>query len=150
MFITEELKLTGFVTVSVVGPNGKVKDKREINNLVVQGGKNFIASRFIDTEGTTVQYVGMGLGTVAAALSDIQLGGEVATRAVIESASRTDNLVTFNGYFLPNNPNYTVNVTEVGLFNASAGGIMIARTSFAVVTKEALDVLAVQWKIRVG
>ena len=150
MFITEELKLTGFVTVSVVGPNGKVKDKREINNLVVQGGKNFIASRFIDTEGTTVQYVGMGLGPVAATLSDIQLGSEVATRAVIESVSRTDNTVTFNGYFLPNNPNYTVNVTEVGLFNASAGGIMIARTSFAAVTKEALDVLAVQWKIRVG
>lgn len=150
MFITEELKLTGFVTVSVVGPNGKVKDKREINNLVVQDGKNFIASRFIDTEGTTVQYVGIGLGTVAAALSDIQLGSEVATRAVIESASRTNNIVTFNGYFLPNNPNYTVNVTEVGLFNSSAGGIMIARTSFAAVTKEALDVLAVQWKIRVG
>ena len=52
------------------------------HNLVVQGGKNFIASKFIETESTKVQYVGMGLGATPAALSDIQLQSEVATRAI--------------------------------------------------------------------
>lgn len=150
MFLDDSVKIEGFVSLTVIGPDGKVKDFREKHNLVVQGGKNFIASKFIETESTKVQYVGMGLGATPAALSDIQLQSEVATRAVIESASRTDNLITFNGYFLPNNPNYTVNVTEVGLFNLASSGIMIARTTFPAVTKEALDVLAVQWKIRIG
>jgi hypothetical protein len=149
MFL-DELKIIGEVCVSVFGPDGNLKEKREIHNLVVQGGKNFIAAKLLETEATKIQYVGMGLGSTAPTLADVQLQSEVATRAVIESASRTDNLVTFNGYFLPNNPNYTVNVTEVGLFNASSGGIMIARTTFPAVQKEALDVLAVQWKIRIG
>ena len=45
MFKKEETKATGKLTVEIKDKNGLVKDTREVKNLVVQAGLDFIASR---------------------------------------------------------------------------------------------------------
>ena len=41
-------------------------------------------------------------------------------------------------------------ITEAGIFNASTGGDMFARTKFAVVNKGAADSMTITWTITVS
>ncbi|MBW2596802.1 MAG: hypothetical protein JRC93_12700, partial [Deltaproteobacteria bacterium] len=44
----ETIKITGRVKIELFGPDGKLKDSREIKNLVVTVGLNHIADQMSD------------------------------------------------------------------------------------------------------
>ncbi len=59
--LNDQLKVTGDVVVEITGPDGQIKDRREIKNLVVSTGKTFIASRIVGTP-TAMSHMAIGVG----------------------------------------------------------------------------------------
>ena len=116
MFNTEEnLKLRGSVDIKVIGPDGITKENRFIPNLVVQSGKNYIATRMIGTATSVtavyttasatscMTYMSLGTSTTTASVNDTTLGTEVTvagdiaaySRAPIASTTQSTGVVTY-------------------------------------------------------
>ena len=98
MFKKEETKATGKLTVEIKDKNGLVKETREVKNLVVQAGLDFIASRMKDTTADVMSHMGIGTGSSAAASSDTTLGTEAARQA-LTSTTVNNNAVSYVASF---------------------------------------------------
>lgn len=125
---------------------GDIIEKIYIPNLVVAVGRTYIASRMIGTTSTVMTHIALGANSTAAVNGDATLGTELG-RAVLTSSTSLDNVVTYTATFGAGVA--TGSVQEAGIFNATSGGIMLARTTFAVVNKGVSDILAVAWTISV-
>jgi hypothetical protein len=144
--ILEDITVTGTVKVVVRDENGDVKEEREIKNLVVTSGRNFIAGRMTGTA-TAMSHMAVGSGTATPALGDTALGTQLG-RVALTSATTTNNVTTYTATFAAGTG--TGAVTEAGIFNASTGGTMLCRTTFAVVNKGAQDTLAITWAVTIS
>lgn len=142
----DQLKVTGDVVVEITGPDGLVKDRREIKNLVVTTGKTFIAARMVGTP-TEMSHMALGADNTAAAVGDTALGSELG-RVALASDTSSGAIVTYTASF-PAGTATGANV-EAGIFNASSGGTMLCRTVFAVVNKGADDAMSITWAITVS
>jgi hypothetical protein len=142
----EQIKVTGQVSIVITDKNGQIKDQREIKNLVVTTGKEFIAARMVGTP-TAMSHMALGSNNTAAANGDTALGGELG-RVALASASATGAVVTYTATFPAGTA--TGAVVEAGVFNASSSGTMLCRTVFAVVNKGADDAMSVTWAITVS
>ena len=140
------LILTGRVNYKLFDKSGKLKEERDINNVVVTAGKDFLADWLAAASqaGAFMQYLALGTGTNAASSSDTVLQTEVGTR-VAGSLSSTTNVWQNQGSFGPGVA--TGAITEAGVFSAAAAGTMLARQVFAVINKGAADTLQVTWQI---
>lgn len=148
--LNDSLKVTGDVVVEITGSDGQIKDRREIKNLVVTAGKQFIASSMLKTttnSPTAMTHMAIGAGTVAAAAGDTALGSQLG-RVALDSAAAAGAVVTYTASFPAGTG--TGAVTEAGIFNASSGGTMLCRTVFAVVNKGADDAMSITWQITVS
>lgn len=177
MLTDEFLKLRGSVDIKVWGPDGSLKEDRFIPNLVVQAGKNYIATRMIGTSNATavattnsttscMTHMALGTSTTTALVTDSTLSSEVTvagdiaayTRATIASTTQSTGVVTYVAVFGTNNPqrsntSNTTAITEAGIFNSSnaaLGGTMLCRTTFAAVNKGNDDTLQITWSITVS
>ncbi len=152
--IYEDLAAVGRLKIQVISPDGKVKDEREVKNLVVDAGKTFIAASMLKTTTNSpaaMTHMAIGTNATAAAAGDTALGGEVGTRVAFSpAASNAANVVTYVGTFLPNNPATSQGIQEAAIFNNSSGGTMLCRTTFAVVNKDPADTLAITWTITIN
>ena len=176
----ENQKMRGSAEVKLIGPDGEIKETRFIPNLVVQNGKNYIATRILGTASGTwaasnyvtssltsaMTHMAIGSSTTAAVVTDVSLGGEIAVagdisayaRMYMSSASQTTGVVTYITTFGVNNPNRTITsnttaITEAGIFNSSTsalGGTMLCRTTFNPVNKGNDDTLQITWTITVS
>lgn len=143
--INEGLKLKGRVGIQLRDAQGNVKETREIDNLVVDTGLNFICDRMEGTSEAVMSHMGLGSGTTAAAAGDTDLESLLGSREALDSTTVTDNTITYVASFEAGDA--TGAVTESGLFNASTAGTMLCRTVFAVVNKQADDTMTVTWTI---
>lgn len=137
-------KTTGMVHLKLVTHDGSVKTEFDHKNLVVQTGLNLIATRMSGSSSGAVSHMAIGTSDVAVASGDVSLGAEL-NRATTTVAGITNNVVTWTSMYGAGVA--TGNVSELGLFNASSAGNMIARTVFPVVQKGASDVLYVSWSV---
>ena len=140
--INENLTLTGAVTIAV---NGEVV--KEIPNLVVTTGKNFVSSRMKDTTKSAMSHMEIGSGTTSAAAGQTTLVTAV-DRNALTSTTVTNNTIIYVCTWAAGDG--TGAITESGLFNASSGGDMLCRTVFAVVNKGSADSMTVTWTITVS
>ena len=140
--INENLTLTGAVTIAV---NGEVV--KEIPNLVVTTGKNFVSSRMKDTTKAAMSHMEIGSGTTSAAAGQTTLVTAV-DRNALTSTTVTNNTIIYVCTWAAGDG--TGAITESGLFNASSGGDMLCRTVFAVVNKGSADSMTVTWTITVS
>ena len=148
--IQENIKVTGDVTVTITGKDGQVKDQRQIKNLVVTAGKQFIAASMLKTTTNSpaaMTHMGIGSGAVAAAAGDTALGSQLG-RVTLASNTASGAVVTYTATFPA--ATGTGAVTEAGIFNASTAGTMLCRTVFAVVNKGADDAMSITWAITVS
>ena len=139
--INEDLKLKGKLKIAL---NDKVV--QEVDNLVVTAGKNFVADR-MKNNSTVMGYMAVGTGSTAAAAGDTTLGSE-SDRNALTSTTVTNNEVAYVGTWAAGDA--SVAITEAGLFSASSGGTMLARTVFSAVNKGASDSLTITWTITVS
>jgi hypothetical protein len=145
----ESLKITGSLKIDVFGPDGSLKDSREVKNLVVTSGKTFIASRMVGVASNVMSHMELGTGTTAAAVGDTALGTVIASsRVALSSATSSTNVVTYVASFPAGTG--TGAVTEAGTFNAASAGTMLCRTVFSVVNKGVDDAMIITWTITVS
>lgn len=135
------MKMSGKLTISL---NDEVV--REVDNLVVTAGKEFVASRMIGTSANVMSHMAVGSGSTAAAAGDTALGSELGRTTT--SASASGAVVTFSSTFSAGTG--TGAVTEAAILNASSSGTMLCRTVFSVVNKGASDSMTVSWTVTVS
>jgi hypothetical protein len=140
----EDIKVSGRLQIKIFDESGNLKDERDLNNLVVTTGKNFIASR---TASAVMSHMAVGSGTSSPVVGDTALGGELG-RASLTSGTATNAVATYVATF--NAGIGTGAVTEAGLFNSGVGGTMLCRTVFAVVNKGAADTMTVTWTVTIS
>ena len=138
-------------TISLVGEievllnNQVVLEKK---NLIVQVGKNFLASAVINNSTSPFVAMAIGTGTDAASLSDTTLQIE-SVRAAFTTSSVSTNVVSLSNTYAAGTG--TGAVTEAGLFNNStSGGTMLSRVVFSAINKGAADTLTINWTVTVG
>jgi len=142
--MNDGLKLRGDVALVLRDKHGNVKDERNIKNLIVDTGLNFICDRMKNDE-TAMTHMALGSGSTAAAAGDTSLGSQLGSREALDSDTVSANTITYTSSFEAGDA--TGSVTEAGIFNAASGGTMLCRTVFAVVNKGADDSLSVTWTI---
>ncbi len=141
--INENFEVTGAV---VIRKNGEIV--KEIPNTIVTTGKNDIAS-LITGSGAVITHMGVGTGTTGVVAGDTALETEVDRNALVTSGGvASTNTVEFESVW--NAGDGTGALTEAGLFSASTGGTMLARTVFSVVNKSASDILTITWTVTVS
>jgi hypothetical protein len=145
--LNESLPLKGELTLTLLDGEGKVKDFRDIKNLIVQVGKNFLASAIINSSTSPFTYMAIGTSGTAAATSDTALGAETA-RQVFTSSSVSTNVVTLSTTYAAGTGTGTLQ--EAGIFNASSSGTMLSHVVFSSISKAAADSLVITWTITVG
>lgn len=142
--INSNIKIVGDLRVVLKDSEGKIKEEREINNLVVSTGLAFIASRMKDTTDDAMSYMAVGTSTTAAAAGDTTLGTEI-DRNALTSTTVSSNTITYVADWAAGDG--TGAITEAGLFNAASAGTMLARTVFDVINKSANDSLSITWQV---
>lgn len=145
--INENMKAKGRLSVVLTDKNGNVKDSREVDNLVVNTGLAFIASRMKDVTDDAMSHMAVGSGTTAAAGGDTALGSELG-RVSLTSTTVTSNAIAYVATFGAGTG--TGAVTEAGILNAASAGTLLCRTVFDVVNKSADDTLSVTWTITIS
>lgn len=150
--LNDTIKITGNVNIVLRGPDGQVKDQRDIKNLVVTTGKEFIAASMIKTTSNTpaaMTHMELGTGTTAAAVGNTALETVIAaSRVTLTSATNANAVTTYVANFPAGTG--TGAVTEAGIFNNSSGGTMLCRSVFSVVNKGADDTMSITWAITVS
>jgi hypothetical protein len=140
--IKDDFKLKGKLSIAI---NDEVV--KEVDNLVVTDGKEFVASRMKDATATAMSHMAIGTGSTAAAAGDSALGSQSA-RVALTSTTVTNAEVAYVATFGAGTG--TGAITEAGLFNASSGGTMLCRTVFSVVNKGASDSMTITWTVTVS
>lgn len=144
MKTNDSVKATGQVSIDIFGPNGELKEKAYIPNLVVAVGRAYIASRMKDDSSTAMSHMAVGTGAVAADAADTTLGTE-ANRQLLLSTIVASNVVTYTAEYAAGQG--TGALTEAGIFNASSAGTMLCRTVFDVINKAADDSMTITWTV---
>ena len=148
----DSINMKGRLNIVLTGPDGEVKDQREVDNLVVTVGKNFIASSMAKTTTNSpaaMTHMEVGTGTTAAAVGDTTLETAVASsRVTLTSTTVTTNSVAYVASFPAGTG--TGALTEAGIFNASSSGTLLCRTVFSVINKGAADTLGITWTVTVN
>lgn len=143
------VKAKGKVTLVLTAPDGTVKEVQEVDNLVVQTGLNYIASRMKDATATAMTHMEVGTSSTAATLAQTALIAAVASsRTALTSTTVTTSSVAYACTFGAGVG--TGALTEAGIFNASSSGTMLCRTVFSVINKGAADTLTITWTIAVS
>lgn len=150
------VKATGKVSILLTDALGNIKDEREIDNLVVLTGREFMASRMKDATATVMSHMAVGTSNTAPASGDKNLGAEVgSSRTALTSTTVTSNAVTYACTFNPGVG--TGALVEAGIFNygtytasPSASQILLCRTTYAVINKGAADTLTISWTVTIS
>ncbi len=139
----DQVTAKGRLHVELLDADGGILKIREFDNLVVTSGLTFLAARAVGTP-TIMSHMAVGTGTAAAALGNTALGAENG-RVALSTSTSAANVITYTATFGPGVG--TGSVSELGLFNASSAGTMLARTVFTAIPKDAPMTLTVTWTI---
>lgn len=152
-----DFRVTGQVNLKLYNKYGEIIDERESKNLVVDTGKTYIASRIASNTAAIVSYMGIGTSntynassTVGVSASDTNLTTQAASSTrVAVTPTATGNQVSYTGVFVSGNGGG--DIKEAALFSAASGGIMLARTTFGIITKVlGSDQLTLTWTLTVS
>lgn len=149
--LKDKVKAKGVVHFVLTDEHGNIKQQHE-QNLVVNTGLVYIASRMVGVAKSVMSHMAVGTGTTAAAAADSALQTESArvalTSTTIVTTTATNDAVQYIATFNPGTG--TAALTEAGIFNASSSGDLLCRTVFPVINKGALDTLTITWKVTVA
>lgn len=150
--LLDKVKFTGSLSIKLFDENQNLKEERHINNLVVDSGFAYIASRILGNSPGVMSHMALGTGTTAAAGAQTTLTTEIGRVAFNSASNVTVNVTNDSAQYVATFDAgvATGALAEAGLFNASSGGTMLARTTFPVVNKQATDTLVITWIVRAG
>lgn len=142
------IHVTGLVELLLYN-KGILKERIVTKNMVVTAGKVLIASRLVDAIDIVPGYMWLGTSNTAESTGQTNLllpvsGGRLA----LSGTSRTANIITYTATFDAGVA--TGFLVEAGIFNANTGGTMLCRTVFDQVSKNADDILTINWNITIN
>lgn len=146
------IRLRGSLEILLKNLRGEVVDRRKVDNTVVTVGRRWVLQQINSTDHVTAQalsYLAVGTSTTAPATSDTGLGSE-SSRIAINSFT-TSNLTSnppswrAEASWATNQANTTLG--EVGMFQSSTGGTMLARATFATINKTTSNTLSLSYTI---
>lgn len=156
--VLDGLKITGKLRIEVHGPDGKLKDFREINNLVVNTGLTHVRGLMQGAAPTAMTFMGVGSGTTSPSATDTALETEITTglsgtRVSITRTTSGSYATTYTAAWTAGQATNGA-ITEAGIFNASSlpppSGTMLSRSTFTAIPKAAGDSLTINWTITVS
>lgn len=140
-----KFKVSGKYELECVGPDGRVKDRRVINNLVVNAGLNWIREFAFDSVTPTaiarMGWIAVGTGTTAVSAAQTALVTELVREAVDTYTAGGTGVCVISNTFAAGVAAGAV--TEAGTFNAAAAGTMWNRVKFDPINVGGGDVLKV-------
>ena len=166
----------GNIAIAHFGPDGDLIEDRYYSNLVVGIGKEYIARKIIDSNGSTPNRmshmaIGGSITTVtptkpsyadSETVTALTTGGAAAlaerarvalTSQSVATTSGNDKVVTYVATFPAQTPNVKVAIVEAGIFNdasaATSPQYMLCVTSFDVVNKEVNDSITITWTVTI-
>lgn len=151
---SDELKVTGRVHLELRGPDGALKEVRDIDNLVVNVGKTHIRDLLQDkSTPTEMSHIALGSGNTAAAATDTQLQTEynpTERKATVRTDSGSFGVIhttTWNAGEATQSA-----IVEAGIFNSGtlSSGTMLARVVFSAIAKGASDTLTIAWTVTIS
>jgi hypothetical protein len=153
MHMREALDMRGRLTVQIRNAQGEWVDEIGANNNIVLTGRDLVAKLFIKETITPISHVAVGTGNAAVTAADAKLGGELFRKA-INPVNASQNITTTSD----NKKKVTMTVdldfaeangalTEAGLFNDPAAGVMYNRVVFPAINKTADFKLTLIWEI---
>ena len=143
MKLDSNLAMKGRLTIAI---NDEIV--RDIDNLVVNNGKSYVASRMAADGTAVMSHMAIGAGVSAAGVTDSALGEQKAIVALNDgSPTLSGATVTYAATFGINIPSSAAAITEAGIFNDASSGTMLCRTVFAVVNKQPSDSMTITWAV---
>lgn len=148
---TETIKLKGSFHFVHRDKEGRIKDVRDIKNLIVNAGKAAVAGLILtDVSVSDFDQIAIGTGTTAPAAGDTAL--ETETHRSAGTGSRVTTSVTDDTAQLVVTFNFSGSyaITEAGVFNAGSGGDMLCRQTFSAINVANGDSLEITYKVQVS
>lgn len=140
--VNDNLKVTGQVSCFM---NGVLKGT---HNLVVDGGKAWIAGRMVGGE-NIASHIAVGSNNTPSAGGQTALLGEIFRKIMeVAGGESAGAVATFKVTLGAGEATGTIN--EAGIFDASSSGTMVARSVVGPYVKGANDVLSIVWTITVS
>jgi hypothetical protein len=153
--LKDKMKATGKVVVCLRGPDGKIKDRQTVRNLVVTTGREHIADQLSGILQAAMSHMAIGLGDGAGGFTPAVLGDTVLQseldRKVFTSKEQGTGGDSNKIVYITEWPagEGTGAITEAGIFNAASGGVMMCRNGFDVKNKGVGDSLTLTWTITI-
>ena len=141
-----KLQIKGTVTLTVIGDGYQIS--HTFSNLITSFGLAFLAQMVANPAGTTFDsFIAVGTGTTQPTEGDIVLEAELARVSATRKAltGGDSNQVEFQAVF--GRGVVVGDVTEAGIFDASAGGNMFNRSVFTAVPVTVDQALLINWRV---
>jgi len=138
--LKDGVKLTGVIEITVIGKDGKVKERRRVKNTVTSAGKTAIAQLIVGLRTTPFKYIGIGSGTP----SESGLGDPLEYQEATVSA---DGGASWEATFTAD---ASWSVTEAVICDSSSGGTVLAYQSFSAVNLSAGDQIKINWTLTIS
>ena len=162
----ENMKALGHVEYKVFGPDGKIKEYLQADNLVVTNGDNATVNKMFGVSRTTTSAtinpfiaIAVGTGSTSPVTTNTALGIQQGHKiiATTDTSAATHGQVKLTGVFNPGQiTNSTTQIiTESGIFDNTATTLnsnstnMYARQTFSGITIASSDTLQVTWNITI-
>lgn len=144
----ETVGIKGELTLRLFDSNGNLKHEMTVPNLIMDVGKDYIASRIMQGTATVMSHMAVGTSNANSTDSTLTTLGTQAGRVALTSTTLADNVVEYEALFPAGTG--TGALVEAGIFNDSSAGTMLCRTTFSVVNKSASDTLTINWIITIS
>lgn len=145
----EFLRVRGDLKIELFGPDGALKETREMTNLVVTVGKGVIANRLLSAPTlNAMTHIGVGTSATAPAAGDTDLTTPLVRQALTSSIV-TGNTIQYIATLAAGVGTGTL--AEAGIFNAAAAAQMLAHTAITTpVVKGAGDSMTITWNVTIS
>lgn len=152
----ENPKLTGILTIRHKKADGTVIKELTKKNVITNTGLAEVAGLINGATSGAFDRLAIGTGTTAAAAGDTALESEITTgggaRAQDSSPTRSTTTQTNDTAEVNYEWTFTASfsVTEAGVLDAAAAGVLLCRQTFSAIAVVNTDKLEITWKIVVS
>jgi hypothetical protein len=137
-------------------PAGIAPEMGILRNIITNVGLSEMIKLVFGLGGTAFGYIAIGTGTVAESATDTALQTEIKRKAATKTQTTTsvtgDTCLLTATFSSADGLTGTSAVTEAGIFNASTGGVLLARKVFSAVNVnwDAGDSLTINYYIQLS
>jgi len=142
----ENLQFRGDVKIKRYLQTGELAEERDVHNLVVTTGLQWIIGRLNDPVPALMSYIAVGTNNTVPALNQTQLVTEIWRQPTTTAGGSVSGATIV--YTTAIGPGNAIGaLVEAGIFDSGSLGTMLSRVTYPVINKGASDTVVVEWTI---